>query len=87
MVWVKNMRLVAILILYIFHLNMKHGWDAIDPTSKRPAPASANTNLFPCFASDYFLYHSLVIRVCLIFFWSWKMPYIRASLVGGHPGT
>lgn len=27
------------------------------------------------------------LRVCLIFFCSWKMPYINASLVGGHPGT
>lgn len=27
------------------------------------------------------------ILVCLIFFCSWKMPYIRASEVGGHPGT
>lgn len=31
----------------------------------------------------YFLYHNRVILVCLIFFWSWKMPYIRASDVGG----
>lgn len=35
----------------------------------------------------YFLYHILVILVCLIFFCSWKMPYISASAVGGHPGT
>ena len=35
----------------------------------------------------YFLYHILVILVSLILRWSWKMPYIRASLVGGHPGT
>jgi hypothetical protein len=35
----------------------------------------------------YFLYHILVILVCLIFFCSWKMPYMSASAVGGHPGT
>ena len=34
---------------------------------------------------NYFLYHNRVILVCLIFFCSWKMPYIRASEVGG-PG-
>jgi hypothetical protein len=33
--------------------------------------------------NNYFLYHILVILVCLIFFCSWKMPYIRASDVGG----
>jgi hypothetical protein len=33
----------------------------------------------------YFLYHILVILVCLIFFCSWKIPYIKASDVGG-PG-
>lgn len=32
---------------------------------------------------DHFLYHILVILVCLIFFCSWKMPYISASEVGG----
>jgi hypothetical protein len=37
--------------------------------------------------SNYFLYHILVILVCLIFFCSWKIPYMSASLVGGHPGT
>lgn len=37
--------------------------------------------------SIYFLYHILVIFVCLIFFCSWKMPYINASDVGGQPGT
>lgn len=35
----------------------------------------------------YFLYQILVILVFLILRWSWKMPYISASLVGGHPGT
>lgn len=35
----------------------------------------------------YFLYHMREILVCLIFFCSWKMPYISASDVGGHPGT
>lgn len=35
----------------------------------------------------YFLYHIRVILVCLIFFCSWKMPYMSASAVGGHPGT
>jgi hypothetical protein len=41
------------------------------------------TFLFPKAAVNYFLYHSRVIFVCLIFFCSWKMPYIRASDVGG----
>lgn len=35
----------------------------------------------------YFLYHIRVIFVCLIFFCNWKMPYMSASDVGGHPGT
>jgi len=35
----------------------------------------------------YFRYHILVILVWRIFFCSWKIPYISASLVGGHPGT
>lgn len=35
----------------------------------------------------YFRYHILVILVSLIFLCSWKMPYMRASLVGGQPGT
>ena len=34
----------------------------------------------------YFLYHILVILVCVIFFCSWKIPYIRASDVGGPAG-
>jgi len=34
-------------------------------------------------AGIYFLYHNRVILVCRIFFWSWKMPYMRASEVGG----
>lgn len=35
----------------------------------------------------YLRYHIRVILVCLIFFWSWKMPNMSASLVGGQPGT
>lgn len=35
----------------------------------------------------YRLYHILVIFVLRILRWSWKMPYMSASLVGGHPGT
>lgn len=38
-------------------------------------------------AAAHFLYHSLEMRVCLIFFWSWNIPYMSASDVGGHPGT
>lgn len=30
---------------------------------------------------------SKLTLVCLIFFCSWKMPYMSASLVGGQPGT
>lgn len=45
-------------------------------------PVSAQAN-----AIIYFLYHILVILVCLIFFCSWKIPYMSASAVGGHPGT
>lgn len=32
---------------------------------------------------DQRLYHMRVILVCLIFFCSWKIPYIKASDVGG----
>lgn len=35
----------------------------------------------------YLRYHILVILVFLILRCSWKMPYMRASLVGGQPGT
>ena len=28
-----------------------------------------------------------IVPVLLIFFWSWSIPYIKASAVGGHPGT
>lgn len=35
----------------------------------------------------YLRYHILVILVCLIFFCSWKIPNMRASAVGGQPGT
>lgn len=35
----------------------------------------------------YFLYHNLVILVFIIFFCNWNTPYIKASAVGGHPGT
>lgn len=35
----------------------------------------------------YFRYHILVILVSLIFLCSAKMPYMRASEVGGQPGT
>lgn len=38
-------------------------------------------------SARYFLYHMRVIRVWRCFFWSWKMPYINASAVGGQPGT
>lgn len=37
--------------------------------------------------SIYFLYHNLVILVFIIFFCNWKTPYIKASAVGGQPGT
>lgn len=37
--------------------------------------------------SIYRLYHIRLILVLRIFLCSWKIPYMRASLVGGHPGT
>lgn len=37
--------------------------------------------------AGYFLYHKRVTLVFIIFFCNWKTPYIKASAVGGHPGT
>lgn len=49
----------------------------------RPRPPSLGNNTL----TFYLLYHMRVILVLRIFLCSWKMPYMRASLVGGQPGT
>ncbi len=56
----------------------------MDPSSSPRASAS----LFLLSSRlTHFRYHILVIFVFRIFLCSWKMPYMSASLVGGHPGT
>ena len=73
----------------MFEANMYSMYEGIlglaDPFVLRNASNldPASPPLLPC----YLLYHILVIFVCLIFFCSWKIPYISASDVGGHPGT
>ncbi len=34
-----------------------------------------------------FIDQRAIVLERLILFWSWMMPYINASAVGGHPGT
>lgn len=62
--------------------------------SSRPSPPNSHLYTGPTPSTTasapptpYFRYHILVILVVRIFLCSWKMPYMSASLVGGHPGT
>ncbi len=36
--------------------------------------------------NDYFLYQDWCVVILFIFFCSWRIPYIKASAEGGHPG-
>ena len=56
------------------------------PSNRQP-PAHTTDATNGLFLFIYLRYHILVILVFRIFLCSWKMPYMRASLVGGQPGT
>lgn len=57
-------------------------------TTKTGLPSKTTRQTAPSKQMELYLrYHMRVILVLRILRWSWKMPYMSASLVGGHPGT